>query len=133
MGRILDLYIYGMKNYAKFQGRACRMEAISFMLVYTVLFAALFIISAIFAANQNTGAIGGLLSLLAIIVALAHLIPGFAVMARRLHDLNLSGWLLVLYFIPILNIFASIVFFVLLYFIPGTEGDNQYGKVSENY
>lgn len=45
----------------------------------------------------------------------------------RCHDLNKSGWLLLLMFIPIVNI----VFFLYLIFKKGTDGYNDYGAPDE--
>lgn len=42
---------------------------------------------------------------------------------RRLHDLNLSGWLVILMFIPLVNA----LFPLYLMFAAGNEGSNQYG------
>ena len=42
---------------------------------------------------------------------------------QRLHDLDKSGWLWLLFLVPIVNILFS---FYLL-FAPGSEGENQYG------
>lgn len=39
---------------------------------------------------------------------------------KRSHDFNTGGWLAILLFIPIVNL--------LFWFIPGTHGDNRYGR-----
>lgn len=44
-------------------------------------------------------------------------------MIRRLHDLNGSGFWVILVFVPLVNI----VFFLWLLIKKGTEGDNDYG------
>lgn len=43
---------------------------------------------------------------------------------RRLHDLNQSGWLSLLSFVPLINI----ILFLVLAISPGKEDDNKYGK-----
>ena len=60
--------------------------------------------------------------LLTAILALGLLIPSIAVGVRRLHDLDKSGWWLLLGLIPIVGL-------ILLYWFcqPGTPGANQYG------
>ena len=72
-----------------------------------------------------------------ILAALA-MIP---IAVRRLHDINLSGYLILLHIIPWILIFfkymqiANIISFILtivfliLYLIPGTKGVNKYGDV----
>lgn len=57
------------------------------------------------------------------IYALAVLIPGLAVGARRLHDTNKSGWLQLLLLIPLIGLIIMIVFWVQ----DGDRGQNQYG------
>jgi uncharacterized membrane protein YhaH (DUF805 family) len=44
----------------------------------------------------------------------------FATGARRLHDINLSGWLSLLLIVPGMQLF--------LLFMPGTKGPNKYGS-----
>jgi len=45
------------------------------------------------------------------------------VSAKRMKDMNYSPWLLLLWLVPI----ANIVIWVMIAFIPGTVGDNQFG------
>ena len=53
------------------------------------------------------------------------------VQVRRLHDLNLSGFfvilIVVLSYIPVINIINSIAWAIILGFLPGTVGRNNYG------
>jgi uncharacterized membrane protein YhaH (DUF805 family) len=51
------------------------------------------------------------------------LVLGFIFMIRRLHDLNWSGWLSALSFIPIANLVIAIP----VLFFRGTDGANKYG------
>lgn len=48
---------------------------------------------------------------------------------KRLHDLNYSGWSILLSFIPILNLFI----FICVFFVPGTEGKNKFGEPEEPF
>lgn len=41
---------------------------------------------------------------------------------RRLHDMDRSGWLVILKFVPVINL----ALVILLFFAPGTPHDNQY-------
>jgi uncharacterized membrane protein YhaH (DUF805 family) len=50
------------------------------------------------------------------------LIPSLAVLVRRLHDTNRSGWWFLLMFVPLLNL-VLLVFM----FLDGTAGTNDYG------
>lgn len=47
---------------------------------------------------------------------------------KRLHDLNKSGWLILLMFIPIVNA----IFGLYMLFADGTVGPNQYGADPKN-
>ena len=47
-----------------------------------------------------------------------------AFQVRRLHDMNQSGWLLLLNLVP----FVGYVFPLYVTFFPGTEGTNKYGS-----
>lgn len=64
--------------------------------------------------------ITGVFGILALIIWLVSL----SLSVRRWHDLNKSGWWLVVNFIPILG---WIYTFVMLGFMPGDQGSNHYG------
>jgi uncharacterized membrane protein YhaH (DUF805 family) len=101
----------GFSNYVNFNGRAVRSEY-----WFWTLFA--IIVSAITAAID--AAIG--IALTNSIAGLALFLPGLAVAVRRLHDLDRTGWWLLL-------IFTGIGIFVLLYWdcVKGTDGPNRFG------
>lgn len=66
------------------------------------------------------GQAGGIIA--AVLIAIAYLflfVYSFMITIQRSHDFNTTGWLSLLLFVPI----VSLVFL----FIPGTEGDNNYG------
>jgi uncharacterized membrane protein YhaH (DUF805 family) len=83
-------------KYADFTGRASRSEY-----WWWTLFVIL--------ASLATGFINEIVSML---FSLATLLPGLAVGARRLHDTNRSGWLQLLWFIPIIGWIILIIWFV---------------------
>ena len=56
-------------------------------------------------------------------VGLAGAWAALATTVKRLHDLNRPGWHLLLFAVPLYNIYLSIVLFV----VAGIPGDNQYG------
>jgi uncharacterized membrane protein YhaH (DUF805 family) len=60
--------------------------------------------------------------------SLATLLPSLAVGARRLHDTNKSGWLQLIWLIPILGW----IYMIYLMVQEGDAGDNQYGAPSAN-
>jgi len=55
--------------------------------------------------------------------ALAIVLPGFAVMVRRLHDLDKSGWWYCIQLVPVIGE----LWFLYLVVIGGTLGPNRYG------
>ena len=98
-----------MAKYAVFSGRASRSEYWYFGLF---TFLAVFGVSFLGFALLPIGAADAL----GTIAQVALLLPGIAVGVRRMHDLDLSGWFLL---IPLYN-------FVLLV-SPGTDGPNRFG------
>ena len=65
-----------------------------------------------------------------VLYALFMLIPSIAVVVRRLHDRNLSGWwylgLILVSWIPLVGLVASVAFLVFM-FLDGTPGPNRFG------
>ena len=99
-------------NYANFNGRASRQEYWMFNLfnfIFTIV----------------VGFIDGFLSLgfLSLLYVLAILIPGLAVLVRRLHDVNKSGWWFFIIFIPIIGA----IWMLILLCTDGNPGENSYG------
>jgi uncharacterized membrane protein YhaH (DUF805 family) len=58
-----------------------------------------------------------------VLYALAVLIPGLAVGVRRLHDIDKSGWWMLIAFIPLIGGIVLLVFAVM----EGTSGSNRFG------
>ncbi|MBX9903864.1 MAG: DUF805 domain-containing protein [Burkholderiales bacterium] len=84
------------KKYATFDGRATRSEYWWFFLFTFLVSVALGIVSEV---------LSGLFTL-------AVLLPSLAVGARRLHDIDKSGWFLLVWFIPIIGWIIMIVWAV---------------------
>jgi uncharacterized membrane protein YhaH (DUF805 family) len=57
------------------------------------------------------------------ITCLVFLIPGIMVAIRRLHDLDRTGWWLLIAFVPVVGSIVLLVFYVM----SGTEGPNRFG------
>ncbi len=51
------------------------------------------------------------------------LLPNLAVTVRRLHDLDKSGWWVLICLIPLVGLVVLIYWFIQ----PGTSGPNRYG------
>jgi uncharacterized membrane protein YhaH (DUF805 family) len=106
----------GFRNYVNFSGRAVRSE-----FWYWVLFAILASIVAGLIDLALFGAEGS--SPINSLVGLALFLPGLAVSVRRLHDLDRSGWWILLGLIPLVGIIILIVW----YCQRGTVGVNRFG------
>ncbi|MGA8249083.1 MAG: DUF805 domain-containing protein [Nocardioides sp.] len=105
-----------LNKYADFSGRARRSEYWFFFLFNVLVSIVASIIDAIIGTRSGSfGLIEG-------IAALALLLPGLAVGARRLHDTTKSGWWLLIGLIPIIGAIVLIIFFV-----QDSHPDNQYG------
>ena len=102
----MNYYIKVLKDYAVFTGRARRSEYWYFAL-FTTLITFVFTIIGYFTKIIFLGNI----------YSFAVFIPSLAVGVRRMHDVDKSGWFLL---IPIYNL--------ILLFTEGTTGENQYGE-----
>ena len=58
-------------------------------------------------------------------------LPGLAVTVRRFHDMGKSGLLLLIGFVPIVNVFWLLIASIWLFF-GASDGPNQYGDRSDN-
>jgi uncharacterized membrane protein YhaH (DUF805 family) len=117
-----------LKRYADFSGRSRRLEYWMFSLAITIVVVAVvtcMIAVAVSArgTDQDFPAAMAVLIGFAAIAWLAILVPSIAVQVRRFHDQDLSGWFVLLGFIPYIGGLVIIVFMCL----PGTKGDNRYG------
>lgn len=116
----MEWYLKVLRQYADFEGRARRTEYWMFTLINFVIGLVLSVLSGLLI---DSG-IGALFSILSFVYSLAVLIPGIAVSVRRLHDVDKSGWLLLIIFIPLIGAILLIVWFA----TEGTSGPNQYGR-----
>lgn len=119
------------KKYAQFSGRASRSEywwvALFMFLVYGLFMVLIGTVgSEVVNSNTVTSAtsysysvrsepngLGIFLSLLFLVFLLAHIIPSIALAVRRLHDVNMSGFLYLLSLIPFLGPLILLVFYLL--------------------
>ena len=108
-------------RYAVFSDRARRLEFWTFTIVDTLLYCIFWFIDGLTGTLNADG--WGLLSTIFFFGAL---LPRLAVLVRRLHDLDHSGWWLLLIFFPIIGW----LWFLVLMLMKGTSGDNRYGPDS---
>lgn len=105
-------FIFTLKN-INFYSRARRKEFIIF-LIYNFVFGTL-----LFGLDYLLG-----INFFNPVYSLLMLIPNLSITVSRLHDLELSGWVLLLLLVPIINI----IVFILLMSLAGTVGPNKYGE-----
>ncbi|MHC6221757.1 DUF805 domain-containing protein [Arthrobacter sp. MMS24-S77] len=116
------------KKYATFTGRASRSEYWWWTLISVVVSIVLNIITSVAGSAGATvsdagtmvpgpGAIVGVILL--VIWGLAVIVPSLALVVRRLHDANFSGWMILIGLVPFLGALALLVF---MFLPPKPEG-----------
>lgn len=121
------------RNYVNFEGRSSRSEYwwpfLMQAIVYTALLAA-FILLVGFESYQDSeesedAALGLLLA--AGLFAVVNFLPSIAVKVRRFHDLDQTGWLVLVFAVANAVISVTWIAQMIWYAMPGTSGPNQYG------
>ncbi len=107
--------VSGFRNYVTFSGRAARSEFWYWVLFVLLVNAAANIIDMAMLSSGGVGIMGAL-------VGLALFLPGLAVGIRRLHDLDRTGWWLLIAFTGV-----GIILLIVWDCMKGTTGSNQYG------
>jgi uncharacterized membrane protein YhaH (DUF805 family) len=110
----MNYYTSVLKNYAVFSGRTARKGYWMFILVNFVVSLIISFVAPLL--GDKSGIIG-------IIYMLAVLIPTWAVGARRLHDINKSGWWQLIALIPIIGG----IWLIVLFATDSNLGDNRFG------
>ena len=110
-------------KYSDFNGRARRKEYWMWTLSVTIIFIFAMIMDNLLGLNfelmgQDIG-----YGWIYLIAGITHLIPGFAVVVRRLHDVGKSGWFYFIVLIPIIGIFWMLI----LLCSDGKKEDNKWG------
>lgn len=131
----MEWMIMPLRKYARFTGRSRRKEYWMFLLFVIVVAIVLSILDAALglgggldhqadlgegAASASFNANGGVLTL---IFYVAILIPSIAVAVRRLHDIDKSGWWILIGLVPLIGAIVLLVF----YCTDGTRGPNRFG------
>ena len=119
----MQWFIYCLKNYAKFDGRAGRPEYWFYALFSTLIFFILQFLSSILGFQY---AMNELITVypLASIWQVVTFVPSLAVGVRRMHDINRSGFWMLFLLLPLIG-WLLIMIFALL---KGNNDDNDYGS-----
>ena len=116
----MDMFIKVVRdNYANFEGRARRKEFWMFTLVVVIINIGISVVDGVMFPEQR---------LISNLFSLAIIVPSIAVGARRLHDINRSGWWQLLW-ILIIIVWGPLI---ILLARESDIGDNEYGS-SEKY
>jgi uncharacterized membrane protein YhaH (DUF805 family) len=115
----------GYANYVNFSGRSQRSAYWWWMLFQIVVALVIALLEGGGSFSRGAGSmefavVGGLFST---IWSLANIVPGIAVSVRRLHDLDKSGWWLLIGLIPLVGAIILLVWFC----SRGTGGANRFG------
>jgi uncharacterized membrane protein YhaH (DUF805 family) len=114
----LSWYLEALKKYGVFSGRSRRKEYWYFVLFNIIVAIVLAWIDALLGTFSSSG-----IGLLSGIYGLAILIPSLAVTVRRLHDIDRSGWWILINLFPLIGSIVLLVFAL----SEGTPGNNRYG------
>lgn len=115
----MEWYLKVLNQYADFKGRARRQEYWMFALINGLATIVLYALAMFF----SDSAFGLIFMAAYVLYALAVFVPSLAVLVRRLHDTNRSGWWFFIAFIPIVGPIVLLVWLA----TEGTYGANNYG------
>ncbi|WP_151763979.1 DUF805 domain-containing protein [Acinetobacter soli] len=115
---MMDWVMKCLRNYINFNGRARRKEYWFFQLWYAILSFIMLVLGDVFDLGDN----------LFLIATLLVSLPAIAVSVRRLHDINRSGWLVLINLVPIVGVFIVTFFFMIK---EGDQTTNIYGPASK--
>ena len=115
----MSWFIEALKKYAVFSGRSRRKEYWYYVLFVAIISIVLNIIDGLLGTYDRSAGVG----LLSTIFSLAVLIPSIAVSVRRLHDIDRTGWWVLISLVPIIGWIVLLVFHVQ----DSTPGSNRYG------
>ncbi|WP_158693384.1 DUF805 domain-containing protein [Neorhizobium alkalisoli] len=116
----MSAYLDAMRRYFTFSGRSSRSQFWIYHLTLLVLAIVGFIIDIAISGGGEPQ------PLVSALIVIGHYIPSLAIIVRRLHDANLSGWLVLLCLLPGLGVIAFIVFGCLA----PTPGPNRFDRAT---
>ena len=113
-----------LKDFIKFNGRSCRTESRYFLIFNIIIGLTAGLIDMIMGFTIEI--IPGIPTLILLEITRGILIlPNVSLVIRRLHDINKSGWWMLLFF----TIVGIIPMFYWLYFREGDQSENNYGTI----
>ena len=132
----MSWYVKVLRQYVDFHGRARRREFWMFVLVSVIVAVVLGLVDVILGTDDaigvrgnRDGIVNGLFvfpsstGLISGIYVLATFLPSLAVLVRRLHDRDHTGWWVLVLLVPVIGFVVMLVFTVL----DGMRGPNRHG------
>jgi len=110
----MEWFLKAFKQYAEFKGRARRKEYWMFWLFNYLFTLIIFIVETSYSDNFK----------ITILFSLLMFLPSLAVTVRRLHDVDKSGWFVLINLIPLIGQ----IWLLLLLITDSTIGTNKYGE-----
>jgi uncharacterized membrane protein YhaH (DUF805 family) len=115
----VNWYLEVLKKYTVFTGRARRKEYWFFVLFNVLILVLLVMVDGLIGTLNEEAGIG----LFSGLYSLAVLIPGIAVLVRRLHDIDRTGWWALIGLVP----FVGGIVLLVLAALDSTPGENRFG------
>ena len=115
----MNWFLFCLRNYTKFKGRASRPEYWYFLLMTTLVLIFLVMLDLLLGKFDSEKGMG----LLSGVFGLATLVPSLSTGARRLHDTGRSGWWQLVNLVPYVGMIAVFVLLALR----GQPVSNQFG------
>ena len=123
----MNYYLETLKKYAEFSGRARRSEYCFFVMFNIIFLIEVAIFDNILGTTFKTYFGDAIINLpfgyLYVSFAIAVIIPGLALVVRRLHDVGKSGWFIFIALVPL----VGGVWLLALCLTEGANGGNEYG------
>lgn len=117
---------FGEAKVLSFSGRIGRLRYLAYSMGLMFVWFIVMILVGIAAPALESGSeqtMAMAVGVFAIVFYLIMMVASFVLAVRRINDFDSSGWLSLLLLIPVLNIILALM----LWFKPGTVGENKYG------
>lgn len=116
----MNAYFDAMRRYVDFSGRSTRSQ----YWLYTLILLIIAVLGIIIDGAIGSGPADGP-GIVTVLIMLAHFIPSLAVTVRRLHDIDRSGWWVLIGLVPLIGAITLLVFTC-----TGSSGPNRFNQGS---